>query len=116
MSCDGGPENRGLVEELQNMFGIQRVVLSAYHPQGQGLIERGHKVLVAALKKLGGHWVDNLSSVLWADRVTTKRATGETPAYLLCGKEHILPIELSIPTWKALPWEAVTDTALLLKF
>jgi hypothetical protein len=32
MSCDGGPENRGLVEELQKTFGIQRIVSSAYHP------------------------------------------------------------------------------------
>lgn len=115
MGCDGGPENRGLVEDLQRTFGIQRVVSSAYHPQGQGLIERGHKVLVAALKKLSGHWTENLSSVLWADRVTTKRTTGETPAYLLCGKEHVLPIELSIPTWRTLPWETVTDTASLLE-
>jgi hypothetical protein len=53
--------------------------------------------------------------VLWADRVTTKRSTGETPAYLIGGKEHILPIELSIPTWQVLSWDTVTDTALLLK-
>jgi transposase InsO family protein len=55
MSCDGGPENRGLVEDLQKLYGIERIVSSAYHPQGQGLIERGHKVLVATLKKLQGN-------------------------------------------------------------
>jgi hypothetical protein len=110
MSVDGGPENKGLVEDIQRQFGINRVVASAYHPQGQGVIERGHTVLLAALKKLPGNWVDNLSKVLWADRVTVKRSTGETPAYLVSGREHILPIELSIPTWQVLPWKEVTDT------
>jgi hypothetical protein len=33
---------------------------------------------------------------------------------MVCGREHILPIELSIPTWQVLPWDEVSDTALLL--
>jgi len=96
MSCDGGPENRGLVKDLQRQFGVNRVVSSAFHLPGQGLIERGHKVLVAALKKMTGNWVDNLPLALWADRVTVKRATGETL------------------TWQTLPWHKVTDTASLI--
>ncbi|KAB2109261.1 hypothetical protein AG0111_0g2620 [Alternaria gaisen] len=114
MSTDGGPENKGLVEDLQKEWGINRVVSSAYHPQGQGLIERGHAPIVAALKKLQGNWVDNLHNVLWADRTTVKRSTNETPAFLVCGQEHVLPIELSIPTWQTLPWSEVRDTATLL--
>jgi hypothetical protein len=55
MSCDSGPENQGLVKDLQEQFGVLRVVLSAFNPQGQGLIKRGHKPLVAALKKMEGH-------------------------------------------------------------
>jgi hypothetical protein len=78
------------------------------------MIERGYAPLVAALKKLKGNWVDNLHCVLWADRVTVKRSTNETLAYLVCGREYILPIELLISTWQVLPWEEVTDTASLL--
>ncbi|KAK1913548.1 hypothetical protein P3342_005485 [Pyrenophora teres f. teres] len=114
MSADGGPENKGLVENLQQQWGINRVISSAYHPQGQGLIERGHTPIVAALKKLRGNWVDNLANVLWADRTTVKRSTQETPAYLVSGREHILPVELSIPTWQTLPWSEVKDTPTLL--
>ncbi|KAK1920505.1 hypothetical protein P3342_002805 [Pyrenophora teres f. teres] len=114
MSADGGPENKGLVENLQQQWGINRVISSAYHPQGQGLIERGHAPIVAALKKLRGNWVDNLANVLWADRTTVKRSTQETPAYLVSGREHILPVELSIPTWQTLPWSEVKDTPTLL--
>ena len=114
ISADGGPENKGLVEDLQRQFGINRVISSAYHPQGQGLIERGHAPIVAALKKLRGNWVDNLPNVLWADRTTIKRSTNETPAYMVSGQEHILPIEMSIPTWQTLPWNEVSDTSTLL--
>ena len=64
MSADGGPENKALVESLQKQWGINRVISSAYYPQGQGLIERGHAPIVAALKKLRGNWVGNLASVL----------------------------------------------------
>jgi hypothetical protein len=61
-----------------------------------------------------GNWVDNLPMALWADRVTVKRTTQETPLYLISGKEPILPVDLSVPTWQALPWSEVRDTATLL--
>jgi hypothetical protein len=114
ISVDSGPENRGVLINLQNQWGINRVVASAYNPKAQGIIKQGHAAIVAALKKLPGNWHNNLHRVLWADRVTVKRSTGETPAYMVCSREHILPIELSIPTWQVLPWDEVTDTASLL--
>jgi hypothetical protein len=114
LSVDGGPENKGLVTDLARQYGIERVVSSAYHPQGQGLIERGHKELVGALRKMAGDWGKNLHLALWADRVTVKRSTGETPAFLVCGREHILPIELSIPTWQTIAWGQVRTTEELL--
>jgi hypothetical protein len=36
------------------LYNIKRVVASAYHSQGQGLIERGHKPIVDALAKIDG--------------------------------------------------------------
>lgn len=95
---DGGPENRGLVAELATRYGVRRVVGSAYHPQGQGPIERGHKEIVGALRKMTGNWVTNLPMALWADRVTVKHSTGETPLYLVCEMDPVLPVGLSVPT------------------
>jgi hypothetical protein len=114
LTVDGGPENRGLVEGLSKLLGINRVTASAYNPQAQGLIERGHKELVGALRKMRGPWPSNLHKALWADRVTTKRSTGETPIFLMCGREQVLPIELCIPTWQTLPWNSIRDTESLL--
>ena len=111
ISVDGGPENKGLVEDMCKLYGVNRVVASAFHPQAQGLIERGHKELTGALRKMTGNWVSNLHLALWADRVTTKRSTVETPAYLMTGREHVLPVELCIPTWQTLPWNTVRETS-----
>ena len=115
---DGGPENKDQVIELANRYAIKRVVVSAYHPQANGMVERGHKPIVDALSKMtnGGllKWVDNLHAVLWADRTTVKKSTGHTPFYLNHGCEPMLPIELEIPTWNVLPWYEVRSTAELL--
>jgi hypothetical protein len=45
------------------------------------------------LKKHGANWVIELSSVLWGNRTTPSRATGETPFFLVYGAEACLPPE-----------------------
>jgi hypothetical protein len=114
---DGGPENKAVVEEITTRYGIKRVVVSAYHPPANGMIERGHRPIADSLAKMTKEskgWTDNLHAVLWADRTTVKSTTGLTPFYLNCGSEPILPIELDIPTWRVLPWDTVRTTADLL--
>ena len=49
---DDGSENKDAVQELALRYGIKRVVVSAYHPQANRMIERGHKPIVDALAKL----------------------------------------------------------------
>ena len=115
---DGGSENKDAVQELALRYGIKRVVVSAYHPQANGMIERGHKPIIEALAKMSErgstNWVRNLLTVLWADRSTVRTSTGSTPYYLNCGSELVLPIELEIPTWRILPWNEVHSTCELL--
>lgn len=112
---DGGPENKDVLIELTHRYGIKRIVVSAYHPQANGMVERGHRPLADALAKktLGGtgKWVRNLPAVCWSDRTTVRVSTGHTPFYLNCGYEAVLPIELDMPTWKILPWDEVHTTA-----
>jgi hypothetical protein len=47
------------------------------------------------LKKHGANWVNELPSVLWENRTTPSRATGETPFFLVYGAEARRP-------WKSL--------------
>ena len=49
---DGGSENKDAVAELAKRYGAKRVVVSAYHPQANRIIERGHKPIIDTLSKM----------------------------------------------------------------
>ena len=106
LMVDSGAENKGLVKTFTEKYGIKRVVISAYNSKANGMIERGHRPIKAALAKLTnrgkGSWLESLHAVLLADRYTTKATTGLTPFYIIYSQEAVLPIELSIPTWQVL--------------
>ena len=52
LTIDGGSENKDAVAELTERYEIKKVVISAYHPQVNGMIERGHKPIVNAFSKI----------------------------------------------------------------
>jgi hypothetical protein len=66
-----------------------------YYTQGNGLAELTNKNLVRILKKTvtdnQRNWHNLLYNTLWADRVTPKAAIGNSPYFLVYGKESILP-------------------------
>ena len=51
MVMDGGSENLDLTQELLVRYRIRRLDISAYHPQSNGLVERGHDAIVNCLAK-----------------------------------------------------------------
>lgn len=51
---DGGQENLGVAEALAARYSIKRVVTLAYHPQANGMIERGHRPIIDMLSKMPG--------------------------------------------------------------
>ena len=109
---DGGPENKADVKALAEKYGIRRVVVSAYHPPANGMIERGHRPITDALAKMTdgglGPWTRNLHSVLLADRSTVKSTTGKSGFSLIYGSEAILPVEFDVPVWRILAWDEAT--------
>ena len=115
---DGGPENKKHVAEFTKRYGIDRVRVSAYNPQVNGMIERGHKPITEALARMTdggiGNWVMNLPAVLLADRTTVHQPTGQTPFFMVYGREAVLPVELRYPTWRVLDWEKVKTRSELL--
>jgi hypothetical protein len=117
-STDGGSEFGGkLAEMLRSMPGQHRVS-TPYYPEGQGMVERGHKPLKSALVKLAGESGKNcrkfLPLVLFADRISTKRTTGYSPYELVFGQRAVLPIDLEMESYLGIDWEEVEDTADLL--
>ena len=115
---DGGPDNNDLAEELARRYRIKRVVTSAYHPQANGMVERGHQPIVDGLAKIteGGfsNWVRNLHAVLWADRIIVRMSNGASPYRLNHGSDAVLPVVLANPTWQILDWDRVRSTSDLL--
>jgi hypothetical protein len=79
-----------------------RLRLSDYHPQANGIVERGHKPIVDALMKYSQDkpedWQKYIYSALWADRVTTRRSTGYSPFFLLYGYHCPSPNRTYLPS------------------
>ncbi|KAK3003531.1 hypothetical protein RJ639_018380 [Escallonia herrerae] len=86
---------------------------SVAHPQSNGQIENMNRGILQGLKKklneAKGAWVDELPKVLWAYRTTPHSVTGETPFSLCYGTEAMLPVEIGVPTIRALHFSELNN-------
>lgn len=79
-----------LVLRLAQQVGFIKLEATAYHPEGNGLIESFHKTINQMFRFLNQgslSFRDALSLVLWAYRATPHTTTLQSPAYLLYGQE-----------------------------
>ncbi|KAK2996907.1 hypothetical protein RJ639_025764 [Escallonia herrerae] len=76
-------------------------------------VKTARYALVEGLKKklneAKGAWVDELPKVLWAYRTTPHSVTGETPFSLCYGTEVMLPVEIGVPTIRALHFSELNN-------
>ncbi|KAK3015873.1 hypothetical protein RJ639_007817 [Escallonia herrerae] len=86
---------------------------SVAHPQSNGQTENMNRGILQGLKKklneAKGAWVDELPKVLWAYRTTPHSVTGETPFSLCYGTEAMLPVEIGVPTIRALHFSELNN-------
>nr|CAE04960.2 OSJNBa0070D17.11 [Oryza sativa Japonica Group] len=90
-------------------MGIKLCFASPAHPRSNGQVERANAEILKGLetktfnilKKHGDSWIEELPVVLWANRTTPSRATGETPFFLVYGAEAVLPSELTLGSPRA---------------
>lgn len=73
------------------MCGTKHIRTTAYHPQANGLIERFHRTMKAALKCHNSSWTDALPLVLLGLRATFKDELEASPAEMLFGQTITLP-------------------------
>jgi hypothetical protein len=104
---DGGSENMSFTADLVRRYGMHDIAIAPYHPQSNGLIERGHQTIINAISKYkAAHqsigetgWTRFLALALWADRITARRTTGYSAFELIYRRECLLPIQLAIESW-----------------
>lgn len=86
-----------LFNELSKLLGSKRLRTTAYHPQANGMVERFHRQLKAALRTYdSAHWSESLPLVLLGIRTTIKRDLGHTPAEMLYGENLRVPGEFFV--------------------
>ncbi|KAJ9566692.1 hypothetical protein OSB04_002658 [Centaurea solstitialis] len=100
--CNNGSQ---FISEKTRTFyerrGINLVTSTPRYPQSNGLVESSNKVIINSIRKrlkgAKGKWVEELPSVLWANRTTPRASTRQTPYSLVYGCEAVLPIEAHVP-------------------
>jgi hypothetical protein len=87
--ADRGELDAQEAEELFDRLGVKLSLTTAYNPEANGKVERGHvpivKALVWACEGQAGNWPRLLPYALWADRTTHSSVTGFMPVELMYG-------------------------------
>ena len=89
-----------LVKECCKIMNTTKLNTTAYHPQTDGLVERFNGTLAETLSMFvssnQNDWDEHLPQVFFAYRVSPNATTGESPFYLLYGREPRLPMDVSL--------------------
>ena len=84
------------------ILGVERIRMTAYHPQTNGVVERMHSSLTGMLNKahnLGMDWAQQLPYALLALRQMPNRDTGLSPFELVYGRDVRTPLDLVYGEW-----------------
>jgi transposase InsO family protein len=86
--------------------GIKLKYSASYYPQGNGLAESTNKNMIKIIKRMVSenhkNWHNALLNAIWADRVTPKTVVGNSPFFLVYGREAILPPHVLLPSLQLL--------------
>ncbi|XP_059488604.1 uncharacterized protein LOC132204244 isoform X2 [Neocloeon triangulifer] len=90
--CDQGRQfESDLFKKFSKNFGFEIHHTNAYHPQANGMVERLHRTMKAALMCQEQNWMAALPMVLLGLRSVFKEDLHTTPSLLVYGEELRLP-------------------------
>ncbi|BHF71059.1 hypothetical protein SprV_0401411300 [Sparganum proliferum] len=91
-----------VLHSLCKYLRINKTRTTAYHPQGNGQVERTNRTLIGLLKAFVDRqapftWDDALPACMLAYRSTIHSSTQQSPFALTCGREMRIPEDLQVP-------------------
>ena len=89
-----------LFQEVCRLLGIRKTRTTAYHPEGNGMVERFNRTMGAMIRSLIGEEHDNWDKILpltlMAYRSSVHETTQQTPHMMLFGREMTVPLALTM--------------------
>uniref|UniRef100_A0A8C2HN34 Integrase catalytic domain-containing protein n=1 Tax=Cyprinus carpio TaxID=7962 RepID=A0A8C2HN34_CYPCA len=87
-----------LIRELLQVAGVKKSRTTAYHPMGNGLVERFNRTLGSMIRALPARskerWSQLLQTLTFAYNCTAHESTGYAPFYLMFGRIPKLPVDV----------------------
>ena len=87
-----------LISEICKLLQIRKSRTTAYHPQGDGLVERFNRTLLdmlsTTIKDCPGNWENHVRAVCMAYNSSIQPTTGFTPFYLMFGRQARIPVDV----------------------
>lgn len=87
-----------LIRELLQVAGVKKSRTTAYHPMGNGLVERFNRTLGNMIRALPprskDRWSQMLYTLTFAYNCTVHESTGYAPFYLMFGRIPKLPVDV----------------------
>jgi len=103
-----------LFKELCRLLGIEKTRTSAYHPEGDGMIERFNRTVIGMLSNYVSDnqrdWDCHLPQVMMAYRSSVHESTRYSPFYMMFGRNIQLPIDIMYGRAPEEPQETVEYT------